>query len=201
VTVAAVEWCKTDGQYALDPPVRQLLAGQRRHRAVREQTPLAQCGPELRVLTHDIERRRQLFRARQRLACRLDHAGRGSAVERDVDQKRLLLLVVVQGGAHGLGRHGLGAGLERHESDEPRAVAHGPLRRLGNPIGIGAPRLHLHFERSGHGGESSSSSAGRVNLECSESAELRTAELPAQRGDLSDGEADVGGARGLDVVL
>ena len=52
MAVAAARRPQADGDGPLDRAVRQLLARQRRHRAVRDQPPVAQRRPELGVLAH-----------------------------------------------------------------------------------------------------------------------------------------------------
>ena len=64
VVIGALGRPQADGQHALDAAVGQLVADQRRHRAVRDEPALAQRGPELGVLAQDLDGGLQLVRAR-----------------------------------------------------------------------------------------------------------------------------------------
>ena len=160
VLLGALDGAQADGEDALHAAVGQLLAGQRRHRAVRDEPALAQRGAELGVVAQDLDGRLQLVGARQRLAGGRDHPRRAALLERHVDEQGALLGVVVELGAHAARRHGLVAGVHRLEADEPRLGvaelgAHRGLpdrraRRLLDPVGVRAPRLDLHLQLSGH---------------------------------------------------
>ena len=118
MALAALRGSQADeGDRALDGAVEQLLARQRRHRPVRDQATVAQCGPELGILAHDCHRVVELLGARPRLARARRHRGLAVAVQRHVEQQGALAGVVVDRGAHGARGHRLVGRVERLERD------------------------------------------------------------------------------------